>query len=90
MTVDYYHSTDSGGDYLMKRVRDPARGILTGFMWNVPRKEWVEDWELTSGYFYGFEPATWLTSEQAIGHLVRKGCTKEEAEAQIKKDQAEE
>ena len=84
--VDYYYSDDCGIDMLMKRLYDPEKGILTGFIWNVKRKAWVENWERTCGYFMGFEPAHAINSEKSGKYMVRYGATEQEADAVINKD----
>ena len=49
--VTYYYTDDCGLDILMKKVRDPKKGIFSGFIWKVDEKEWNEKWKLTCGYF---------------------------------------
>ena len=45
--VTYYYTDDCGLDLLMKKVRDPEKGIFSGFIWKVDEKVWNEKWELT-------------------------------------------
>lgn len=49
--VTYYYTDDCGLDLLMKKVRDPEKGIFSGFIWKADEKVWNEKWELTCGYF---------------------------------------
>ena len=84
--VTYYYTDDCGLDILMKKVRDPVKGIFTGFIWKIDDKVWNEKWELTCGYFYGFEPAGVISAEAAKAYMVRYGAAGEEAEEFIRKD----
>lgn len=53
---------------------------------NHHEKVWNEKWELTCGYFYGFEPAREISAEEAKAYMVRHGAAGEEAEEFIRKD----
>lgn len=71
---------------LMKRVRDSEKGILTGFIFNVIEKRWIENWERTCGYFLGIEPAKGINADKAKAYMVRYGAAEDEAEEIIRKD----
>ena len=82
--VTYYLADNCGNIILMKRVRDPKKGIFTGYIWN-PHK-WVEAWELCCDYFYGYEPAKVTDEEGAKAYMVEAGVTEEQAEEFLKED----
>ena len=86
VTVRYFYSDDCGIPALMKWLRDPEEEVMTGYIWYWKEKKWVEDWSLTCGYFYGFEPAKEVTAQEAIEILVEFGASKEEAQKQIAED----
>lgn len=84
--VTYYYTDDCGLDILMKKVRDPKKGIFSGFIWKVDEKVWNEKWELTCGYFYGFEPARVISEEEAKAYMIGHGAAEEEAEEIVRRD----
>ena len=84
--VTYYYTDDCGLDLLMKQVRDPKKGIYTGFIWKGDEKVWNEKWELTCGYFYGFEPARVISEEEAKAYMVKHGAAEEVAEEIVRRD----
>ena len=78
--VTYYYTDDCRLDILMKIVRDPEKGIFTGFIHKVDEKIWNEKWELTCEYFNGFKPARVISEEEAKAYMVRRGAAEEESE----------
>ncbi len=84
--VTYYLADNCGNILLMKRVRDPEKGIFTGYIWNRVEKKWIEAWDLCCDYFYGYESATVTDAEGAKKSMMEKGATEEEAAKFIKKD----
>ena len=86
MEVSYFYSNDCNIDALMKFVKDPDEGIFTGYFWWGEDFGWKEDWENTSGYFYGFEPATKISDKDAEEILVRKGMDRKKAKDIIEAD----
>ena len=86
MQVSYYYSNDCSIDALMKWVKDPDEGIFTGYFWWGEEDGWKEDWENTSGFFYGFEPAEKISDKEAEDIMVRKGMDRKKAKAQIEAD----
>ena len=79
MKVTFYFSDG----VLMKCVRGKNDGPLEGYIWNVKEKEWVEAWEETCGYFYGYDPAEKYTREQAKKYMTGFGATEKEAEKAV-------
>lgn len=84
--VTYYLADNCGNIILMKRVRDPKKGIFTGYIWGRVKKKWVEAWELCCDYFYGYEPAKVTDEEGAKKYMIETGTPEEEAAEFIKKD----
>ena len=52
-------------DMLMKRVIDEEEGVYTYYVWNVAKKEWVENSEVCAGYFIGFESSSVISEDKA-------------------------
>ncbi len=84
--LTYYLADNCGNIILMKRVRDPKKGVFTGFIWNGAKKKWIEAWDLCCDYFYGYEPAKETDAEGAKKYMIESGATEEEAAGYVKKD----
>ena len=85
MEVTYYYSDDCGVDLLLKKVRNPKKGIFTGYIWGCVDKKWNENWERASEYFYE-APSEVVDAKFAKEYMVRYGATAAEADAALKKD----
>lgn len=86
VSVLYFYQNDCGVESLMKWLRDPEEGIYTGYIWNSVKKQWVENWELCCGAFYGFEPSKRINKQEAQKYMVAHGATEQEASKQIAED----
>lgn len=69
MKETYFYTNDCGLDMLIKKVEDPEEDKFTGYIWNPGKGKWVENWQDTAGYFYGFDPAEEISEERAKAYI---------------------